>query len=641
MKNAISTLFLSISVAVLAACNMADVSQGGSQHTNKKNNSTRYSASDFFSTVSLLGSSVNHDNSAVLISNDSSGIYNVYSYPTDGSASTRLTHSQSDVYRAESWFPKDNRFLVSADQGGNELDHLYVFELDGSSRDLTPGKGHKARFLGWKNDGRKFFVATNEREFSSFDLYAYSTTDYQRTLVFKNTQALRIDLVSPDGNWLALVQPNNNADNDLYLADLEHPDSAPRLMTKHSNAARLIPFSFTPDSKNLVYGSNEQSEFQQAWTYSLSTQIKSPLIQSDWDITSVQYSPGGRFRVVEINANAQTSIDITDTTTGQRLLIDDIPTEEVQAVSFSADEKLMVLQLNADNAPPSLYVHIPGENRSRKITDTLNTRIKKTDLVSSDRVTFESFDGTSIPGLLYKPLQASPANPVPALILIHGGPGGQSRREFNPMIQHLVNNGYGVFAVNNRGSSGYGKTFFHLDDQRHGEDDLQDIVFGKQYLQSLNWIETNKIGVIGKSYGGYLTMAAMAFTKEFEVGINMYGVTNWVRTLQSIPPWLDSFRKVVYTEMGDPAVDSQRHRRISPLFHADKIRKPVLIVQGANDPRVLQIESDEMVSAMRSNGVYVEYILFDDEGHGLKNRSNRIAASEAFLGFLDTHLSKR
>jgi prolyl oligopeptidase len=201
-----------------------------------------------------------------------------------------------------------------------------------------------------------------------------------------------------------------------------------------------------------------------------------------------------------------------------------------------------------------------------------------------------------------------------------------------------VNQGYAVLAVNNRGSSGYGKTFFHLDDLKHGEHDLQDIVYGKKYLQSLDWIADERIGVMGGSYGGYLTMAAMAFTDEFKVGINIFGVTNWVRTLESIPPWWESFRESLYAELGDPAVDGERLRRISPVFHGDKVKKPVLVVQGANDPRVLQVESDEMVAAIKKNGVPVEYVLFPDEGHGFVKKANRITAQQAYLKFLQTYL---
>ena len=199
-----------------------------------------------------------------------------------------------------------------------------------------------------------------------------------------------------------------------------------------------------------------------------------------------------------------------------------------------------------------------------------------------------------------------------------------------------------ILAANNRGSSGYGKTFYHLDDKRHGEEDLQDIVYGRKYLESLDWVDGDKIGVIGGSYGGYMVAAALAFEPEaFDVGINIFGVTNWVRTLKSIPPWWEAFKEALYDELGDPATDEERHRRISPLFHAENSVKPLLVIQGANDPRVLQVESDELVAAVQANEVPVDYVIFPDEGHGFRKRENRITASEAYVRFLNTYLNPK
>ena len=393
-----------------------------------------------------------------------------------------------------------------------------------------------------------------------------------------------------------------------------------------------------PIVRNSFFGTNKNGEYQQAWAYNLSTGEKSPVFKADWDVAFFYYSRNGHYRVAGINADAQTRLDIINTKTGQAVELPELPAGDITGVNFSDDGQMLAFYLNADNSPSNLYVYKLGDKRIKQLSDTLNPAISQADLTSSNVVRFDSFDGLKIPGLLYKPRQASTANKVPALIMIHGGPGGQSRKGYNAMLQHLLNHGYAIFSVNNRGSSGYGKTFFHLDDKRHGEDDLQDIVYGKYYLQSLDWVDPNKIGVIGKSYGGYLTMAAMTFTDEFEVGIDIFGVTNWVRTLASVPPWMESLKPVLYEEMGDPVTDAERHRRISPLFHAEKIRKPILIIQGANDPRVLQIESDEMVAEIRKNGVFVEYVLFDDEGHGLRKKANRIAASEAYVKFLDVYL---
>ena len=597
----------------------------------------QYSAEQFFATKTYFGNDINHDASAMLVASDESGVFNLYRVSMDGSNWQPLTQSTTDPAFPISWFPNDDRLLYTADQGGNELNHVYLREVDGTVRDLTPGDKLKASFAGWHNDG-SFYIASNERDPRFFDLYHYNSEDYSRKLVFTNNDGYGISAVSKDGRYLALSKERNNADNNLFLVDLSKSEPNPQLITEHQGNISHDVYGFTPDSKSLLFGANGQSEFVAAYSYNLQSGVTSPYSQADWDISFIYFSDDEQYRVQGVNADASTVISITNLKNGNALQLPELPAGDLRGVTFSDDSKYISFYLNADNSPSNLYVWQLGSPQAQRLTQALDSSINEQHLVQSEVVRFNSFDDLTIPALLYKPHQANPNAKVPALIWIHGGPGGQSRTGYSPMIQHLVNHGYAILSVNNRGSSGYGKTFFHLDDLRHGEDDLQDIVYGKKYLQNLDWVATDRIGVIGGSYGGYLTMAAMAFTDEFNVGINIFGVTNWVRTLESIPPWWEAFRESLYAELGDPAVDGERLRRISPVFHGDKVKKPVLVVQGANDPRVLQVESDEMVAAIRANGVPVDYVLFDDEGHGFLKKSNRIKAQQAYLAFLEKYL---
>jgi dipeptidyl aminopeptidase/acylaminoacyl peptidase len=289
-----------------------------------------------------------------------------------------------------------------------------------------------------------------------------------------------------------------------------------------------------------------------------------------------------------------------------------------------------------------LYTYNLKTKEQFKLTNVLNKAINADDLVTAKVIRFKSFDGVEVPAIYYLPHQASADQKVPAMVWVHGGPGGQTRQNFSSLIQYMVNHGYAVLAVNNRGSSGYGKTFFKMDDLNHGEKDLQDCVEGKNWLATQPEIDGDKIGIIGGSYGGYMTMAALTYTpEEFDVGVNLYGVTNWLRTLKSIPPYWESFRESLYLELGDPfSADSVRLKRISPLFHTDKVTKPLIVLQGSKDPRVLQVESDEIVAGVRKNGVPVEYVLFEDEGHGFIKKENQIEAYSKILMFLDTYLKK-
>lgn len=605
---------------------------------------TQHDAATFHQTTSFgMASSAGHgwsaDDGRILISSDESGVFNAYSVDPQTGERVALTQSETNATFAVSWFPADDRVLVTADQGGDELNHIFVRELDGRVTDLTPGDNVKAQFIGWSPDGSDIWIATNERDAGAFDIYAYDTLSYESAVVFENADALQIGDVSPDGRWLALVRNRTSADSDILLVDLTAADPEPVLITEHEGNIAHGVYSFTPDSSALVYATDEHGEFNQAWTYDLDTGDTAPLIEADWDVLFVTYSPSGRYRVSGINADARTEVTIVDTQSGDAVALPDLPAGDLGSVRFSREEDRIAFLIDSATSPSNLHVVDLGSQDHAQLTNALNPALSEDELVEAEVVRFESFDGLEIPGILYRPHGADADNPLPALVWVHGGPGGQSRIGYSATIQHLVNHGYAVYAANNRGSSGYGKTFYHMDDRRHGEEDLQDIVAAGDWLRAQDWVRDDQVGVIGGSYGGYMTAAALTFHPDaFDVGINIFGVTNWVRTLQSIPPWWESFREALYDEMGDPATDAERHRAISPLFHAENITKPLLVIQGANDPRVLQVESDELVAAVEANGVPVEYVLFPDEGHGFRRRQNRIAASEAYVSFLDTYL---
>jgi dipeptidyl aminopeptidase/acylaminoacyl peptidase len=289
-----------------------------------------------------------------------------------------------------------------------------------------------------------------------------------------------------------------------------------------------------------------------------------------------------------------------------------------------------------------LYVLDLATQKLAKLTESLSPDIDAADLVDAQIVRFKARDGMTIPNILMKPHQASASSKAPALVLVHGGPGGQTTPAYNAFSQYLVNHGYVILGINNRGSSGYGKTFFAADDKKHGHEPLFDCVDAKKYLQTLPYVDPSRIGIIGGSYGGYMVLAALAFQpQEFVVGVDLFGVANWIRTLESIPAWWDAQKKALYDELGDPVADRKLLEEVSPLLHADLIRKPLIVLQGANDPRVLKVESDEIVAGVKKNGVPVEYLVFPDEGHGFTKKKNQIEGYSAVLKFLDQHLKGR
>lgn len=600
--------------------------------------SKQYTIEQFINTISVGGGSFSPDERELLFWSDESGIRNAYSIPVTGGKARPLTTSTTDTTTSITYFPRDRRFLYTRDQGGNELNHLYVREEDGSERDLTPGTKLKAQFGGWNGDKRSFFVLTNERDPKYFDVYRYDTNTYDRILLYRNDAGLQVDDVSRDGRWVALVKPITTAENELYIHSLATKETRKVAGGEGESSAS----DFTPDSKALLFTTNAGSEFAKLRRYDLASGKITDVESADWDIWGSTYSETGRYRVTLTNEDARTVVKMYDTRTGRPVPLPKLPSGNINSVRFSPSDRKIVMSVDADRAPNNLYVHDFATGKTTRLTDTLSKDIDPADLVDTEVVRFQSFDGTLIPAILYKPHQATARAKAPAIVMVHGGPGGQARRGYKYSAQFLANHGYVVLDINNRGSSGYGRTFYTADDRKHGREPLWDCIEAKKYLASLPYVDGSRVAIMGGSYGGYMVAAALAFQPDvFDAGVNIFGVTNWVRTLQSMPPWWEAGRKALYAELGNPETDLENLKAISPLFHADKIRKPLIVIQGKNDPRVIQAESDDLVAAVRKNGVPVEYVVFDDEGHGFTKKKNQIAAYGAILNFLNRHLAPR
>jgi dipeptidyl aminopeptidase/acylaminoacyl peptidase len=604
--------------------------------TDKTFKPTQYSVADFYANKDYSGASFSPDRQKILVGSNSSGIWNAYAVPVAGGDLEPLTSSTTNSIFPVSYFPNDGRIIYSSDQGGNELSHLYVRNADGSVTDVTPGTRHVARFVGWSGDDKSFFITTNERDPRFFDLYEVKTDGLAKTLVYKNTEGYNIGGVSRDKRYLALAKSYTTSDQDIFLHDLQK-NSATNI-TKHTGTVNNTPADFSPDGTKLLFVSDSGREFTSLRSYDLIDGTKKPVYEQDWDVTNASYSKSGKYLVVGVNDDSKFAARVLDAKTLQPVSLPGLPTGLVRGINIAPNDSLIAFYASDGSVPDELYVASMGA-APRRLTNALDAKMKRSDLVVPSVVRFKSYDSLEVPGVLYKPHQAGPDAKAPAMVLVHGGPGGQAQVGYFQLTQALANRGYVVFDINNRGSSGYGKTFVQMDDRKHGEADLGDVVAAKRLLASLGYVDTTKIGIIGGSYGGYMTLAAVTLQPDaFKVGVDLFGISNWVRTLNNIPPYWESFREALYKEMGDPKTDSARLRRISPLFNADKIKVPLMVLQGANDPRVLQVESDEIVAAAKKNGVPVEYVVFPDEGHGFVKKENEIRGYSGILAFLDTHL---
>jgi len=598
----------------------------------------QYSIDQFYKNIRILGGSFSSDETKLLVSSDETGIFNVFEINIEDGTRRQITSSTTESYYAVDYVPGTNQVLYSADKGGNENSHIYLLSGDGTVTDLTPGEVVKASFIGWSTDKKTMYLVSNERDPQFFDLYKMAVGKWEKELIYKNTDGYDFSGMTKDCSIIGLQKSITTSISSLFLFDCNTGKTTE--ISEPDKPGSYSGSGFSNDKKHFYYTTDVGNEFSYLMSYEIETGKREVLYETNWDVAGFYMSENEKYRMIAINEDARVVVKIKDMTTGQDVVYPEIPGSNIVGISISDSEKKVRLTLGSSKATGDIYVWDFSTAEPKKLTSTMNPEINQADLVNAEVVRFKSFDGLEIPAIYYKPLTADRRHKVPALVFVHGGPGGQSALNYSPVTQYLVNHGYAVLAVNNRGSSGYGKSFYKMDDQNHGDKDLKDCIWGKKWLQSLDYIDNEKIGIMGGSYGGFMTMAAMTFyPDEFKAGVNLYGVTNWLRTLKSIPPYWASFRDALYKEMGDPfTADSVRLYNISPLFHAGDIRNPVMVLQGENDPRVLKVESDEIVAAIKANNVPVEYVLFPDEGHGFRKKGNEIAAYKQVLVFLDKYL---
>ena len=515
-----------------------------------------------------------------------------------------------------------------------------VNQKNNTTKDITPWENSSNAFLGWSLDKKNLYVQSNKRDPRYFDIYKLDTVSWKDNLLYKNDSGLSASGISPSERYLTLKKEITTDKNELYIFDKKTKKTKKISSDKE---ATWNPMTFEKNDSILYYTTNEDKEFSYLVKYNINTEKKEVVLEDKWDIMYMSLSENEKYRVVFINNDGKNKVLLFDHASGNEIKMPDFKDGDVTEVIISLSETKLLLTVGSSTSPSNLYVYNIATKDLKQLTSTLSKKINQNDLVQAEVVRYKSFDGLEIPAIYYKPKQASADNKVPALVWVHGGPGGQSRIGYSNSIQHLVNQGYAVLAVNNRGSSGFGKTFYKMDNKDHSNGDLKDCVWGKKWLAEQEYIDSNAIGIYGGSYGGCMVLGALAFhPEEFKVGVNLFGVANWLRTLKSIPPYWETFRKALYEEMGNPyTADSIRLKQISPLFNYKKINKPLLVLQGANDVRVLPVESDEIVAGVKKNGVPVEYVLFPDEGHGFIKKENQIKASEATLAFLDKYLRSK
>jgi dipeptidyl aminopeptidase/acylaminoacyl peptidase len=601
----------------------------------------RYSIEQFTRTLRISGCSFSHDDDAILVTGNLDGSDSAYAIDLSGGSMRRVSEEMKAHLQAISYFPHDDRVLAAIDLDGNESSHLAVVETNGRPRLLTQREGAQARFRGWSADGRFFYCLTNELNPRRYDLYKISADDYRPVRLYSDlSDRLRFNRLSPDERYAVFQEIRSDITVVIYLKDHLTGELYP--LGRETEGVTCLPVGFDAESRHLYYLTNREDEFLYLARYTIATGRSELVRRYPGDIRSAQLSRSGRYSVSTYCDGGGERVEIYDLRSESPLKLKNLPEGEIKSAYLSNRERLIAFYAGGDRAPGELYVSEIETGATRRLTSKLNPEIDPADLVESRPVSFVSFDSLEIPCLLWRPPAADARRRVPALVLVHGGPGGRTRKTYNGAVQFLVNHGYAVLGVNHRGSSGYGRTFYEADVRKQGREPLWDCVEARRYLATLDFVIPDRIGIIGGSFGGYMVLAALAFHPgEFAAGVDICGYSNWLRAIEALPPyWETGQRRLFLRKIGDPRTDREMLQSISPHFHAERIKDPLMILQGARDPRVPRIESDEMVERIRSHQGTVEYLVFPDEAHGFRRPRNKAIAYQSIVDFLDRYLKR-
>jgi len=555
---------------------------------------------------------------------------------------TRLTDVEDRDISGYFW-ASDNRILYVRDFGGDENFHIFGVNIDGTNnQDLTPFDNVKAMFVDDLRDNEDhILISLNKRIPEIFDPYRLNIHSGEMKMVAENPGNITAWIADHEGKIRIAIATDGVNSSMLYRATEEDPFNI--VMTTNFRQY-VYPLFFTFDNKNVYASSNLGRDKTAIVKFDVENGKELELIYEhpEVDVETMSYS---RKRKV------LTSISY-NTWKQQRHFLDDdlkqlferleneLSGYTVRITSHSKDETKYLVRTSSDRSLGAYFYYDKETDRLDQLVE-VSPWLNEDELAEMKPVRYKSRDGLTINGYLTLPISESHEN-LPIVVNPHGGPWARNSWGFNPEVQFLANRGYGVLQMNFRGSTGYGREFWEKSFRQWGRTMQDDITDGVLWLIDQGIADPKRVAIYGGSYGGYATLAGVAFTPDlYTCAVDYVGVSNIFTFMETIPPYWVPYLAMLKEMVGDPDIPEQNAvmKATSPVFHVDKIKAPLLVVQGAKDPRVKQSESDQMVAALRERGVDVDYILKENEGHGFRNEENRFEFYEAMEQFLGRYMS--
>ncbi len=568
---------------------------------------------------------------------------NVFVQPADGSAEPRrLTDATKRDISGYFWSAKD-QIVYLQDDGGDENFHLYAVDADGGGkRDLTPFPGVRVGVVDdLRDDEDHILISMNKRDARVFDVFRLNTRSGDMELVAENPGSVSSWVTDHEGKVRAAVQ-TDGVNTELLTRAAEDQPFRKVLSTNFRES--VDPLFFTYDNKELYASSNLGRDKAAIVRIDPATGKELEVLFEHPEVDTGQLLGSEKRKVLTAAVFTRDKLEYHFFDEWRRQLQEKLekklPGIEVALSSMSRDEDRFIVRTHSDRSRGAYWFYDAKTDELRKLAD-VSPWLNEEQLATMVPVRIPARDGLELPAYLTLPPGVEPKN-LPAVLLVHGGPWARDDWGFDGGAQFLANRGYAVLQVNYRGSTGYGRDFWEKGFKQWGKKMQDDVTDAAKWLVGEGIADPKRIAIYGGSYGGYAALAGMAFTPDvYAAGISFVGPSNLFTLLATVPPYWEPMRKMQYEMVGDPDKEKDLLTAASPLFSADKIRAPLLIAQGANDPRVKKAESDQIVAALKERGIDVPYIVKDNEGHGFANEENRMYFYRAVEKFLAKHLGGR
>lgn len=584
-----------------------------------------------------------HDGAYVYFVSNISGQFNLWRVPVGGGWPDQLTPFDDETVRLIAVSPADGTIAFCADRNGDEFHQLYLLDPDGGwPQQITdaPEVQHFVKEDAWSPDGTKLAYSANARAPTDMEIWIRDIESGESRPLFGEGCFMTAGAWSPDGTQLLAVDFRHNSDTTIHLLDVESGEA--RELTPHEGDAVFVPGPWAADGSGFYLTTDAGSEFHGLAFYDLAeSRYEWVDGEPEADVEVLAASADRRYLARFVNEDGWSRLRIRDLASGSDLPDPDIPpgarshlTGFQPPPALSPDGSRAAAILSGPRRPPEVWIVETASGSASAVTESRIGAPHEDDLRDVELVSYPTFDDRRVPAWLYR---ASGDSPAPVVLAIHGGPQSQERPIYNPLYQYLVSRGISVLATNIRGSSGYGKSYMRLIERDWGAGDMRDWDHAVKWLREQDWVDADRIGVWGGSYGGFAVLTCVTrLPDHWACAVDIFGPSNLVTFARAVPP---TWRRMMKRFVGDPDEDEELLRERSPMTYIENMKTPLLVMQGATDPRVVKGESDQLVEKLRSLGRTVEYRVFENEGHGFTKRENELESVRLSAAWLEKYLT--